>query len=137
LHLPNGELLGKEELGGWIASKSSAAPSSDPTHQAYTSLVLTTLLPAVLSSLYLSPTPIPLTPLRPLPYLSALAASFSAYGQRRERIAEIKRLRGGKVGSRVVLDLEEVERDAVETIEALEVKLKATEGTSAWFGGVA
>ncbi|GAA6000221.1 hypothetical protein JCM10207_007913 [Rhodosporidiobolus poonsookiae] len=109
----------------------------DPTQQAFTALVETTLLPAVLCALYLSPrgTAPPVVPARRKPALAALAGSILSWNDRSARIEEVKRLRGGKVGKRTVLDLEEVEREAAETIEALEVKVKEAQGE--WFGGAA
>ncbi|GAA5890629.1 hypothetical protein JCM5296_004321 [Sporobolomyces johnsonii] len=156
LHLPEGDLLGAEEVGGWIASAAQAGtgkkrsssgagagaaqddapPAADPTVQAYSSLVETTLLPAVMAALYLSPSSPPrVVPDPSLPILSAVAAKFLGVAEKRDRIAQVKRMRGGKVGSRVVLDLEEVEREAVEALEALEVKMQATEGRGEWFHG--
>ena len=146
LHLPNGELLAATEVGTWIASHSTsvsplkpvAETEKDPTHQAYSALLSTTLLPAVLSSLYLSPTPtLPVVPSTPRPLLSSYAASLAALGARKELIAEVKRLRGEKGGVLSVLDLEEVEREGVETVRALEVKLEAEGGAEGWFGGSA
>lgn len=149
LHLPNGELLGREEIAahllGVVAGKHDASSSSspkpaeataaDPTHQAYTSLLRTSLLPAVLVALHLC-TPTALTPAQEQPYLSALVTSFQAQSVRAAKIAEVKRLRGGKEGARSTLDLEAVERDAVTALGALEAKLRETEADGEWFGGV-
>lgn len=139
LHLSNGELLGSEEVLSRILgldSKESKESTPDPTHQAYTSLLTTTLLPSVLSSLYLSPTPQPITPAQSLPYLTALASSFGTRQTRTARIAQIKQLRGGKQGSKIPLDLEAVEREAVAALGALEIKMRETEAEGEWFGGV-
>ncbi|GAA5925091.1 hypothetical protein JCM1841_005783 [Sporobolomyces salmonicolor] len=153
LHLPEGDLLGADEVVGWIAAaqagkgkqrsssgagaaQDESSPAADPTVQAYSSLVETTLLPAVMAALYLSPSSPPrVVPDRSLPILSAVAAKFLGVAEKRDHIAQVKKMRGGKVGSRVVLDLEEVEREAVEALEALEVKMKATEGRGEWFHG--
>ncbi|BGP14444.1 hypothetical protein JCM10213_004566 [Rhodosporidiobolus nylandii] len=122
---------------GLEESAAGAAPVPDATHQAYTSLVETSLLPAVLAALYLSPsgTAPPVCPPRSKPLLSALADTLLSWNDRRDRIEEVKRLRGGKVGKGRVLDLEEVEREAAEAMEALEVKMKAKDGKGEWFGG--
>lgn len=145
LHLPSGDLLSSSEVEAWLANPSTSLsppppelsePEKDPTHQAYSALLSTTLLPAVLSSLYLSPSPPPpVVPTLSRPFLSAYAAYFASLGARRDRIAEVKRLRGGKGGVLSVLDLEEVEREGVETVRALEVKLQAAGGAEGWFGG--
>lgn len=141
LHLSSGELLGSEEvlskiLGLDSGSKESKETTPDPTHQAYNSLLTTTLLPSVLSSLYLSPTPHPITPAQSLPYLTGLASSLTVHQSRTARIAQIKQLRGGKQGAKVPLDLEAVEREAVAALGALEVKMRETEAEGEWFGGV-
>ncbi|GAA5851421.1 hypothetical protein JCM9279_001061 [Rhodotorula babjevae] len=148
LHTPEGDLLVGDEVSGWVAAqgapakgkKGSAAdaapPPADPSQQAFLALVLSTLLPAVLSALYLSPPSLvpPVCPSRQRPVLSALAHRYLGWNDRAERIDEVKRLRGGKAGKQAVLDLEEVERDASETIEALEVKLN-DEDLHGWYGG--
>ncbi|KAL8287095.1 hypothetical protein RQP46_004101 [Phenoliferia psychrophenolica] len=150
LHLPNGALLsapevpdhflatpGKDKDKG-AASPSAAAASSDAKHSAFLSLLNTTLLPAVLAAVYLAPPSASLTvvPPRQLPLLSAWAASWAGVSERRERINEILKLRGKKVGIRAVLDLEEVEREGVETIGALE-DVAGGHGSDLWFGGAA
>ncbi|GAA5911754.1 hypothetical protein JCM6882_003344 [Rhodosporidiobolus microsporus] len=163
VHTGEGDLLVGEEVDAWVVKQqqqqaakkdggkrtsgggefgapeppsSSPTPQQDPTHQAYTALVETTLLPAVLAALYLSPagTAPPVVPSRPKPLLSALAESVLSWNERTVRIEEVKRLRGGKVGKKTVLDLEEIEREAADAIEALEVKVKEVPGE--WFGGV-
>ncbi|GAA6028027.1 hypothetical protein JCM8097_001837 [Rhodosporidiobolus ruineniae] len=115
----------------------SSATALDPTHQAYTALVETALLPAVLSALYLSPsgTAPAVVPRRRKPALSSLVGSVLRWNDRSARIEEIKRLRVGKTGKKAVLDLEEVEREAVEAIQALEVRMKQKEGQGEWFAG--
>ncbi|GAA5821375.1 hypothetical protein JCM11251_004593 [Rhodosporidiobolus azoricus] len=164
VHTEEGDLLVGEEVDAWVGKQQEATAKGgagggkrssgggelgassldgstvttaqqDPTHQAYTALVETTLLPAVLSALYLSPsgTAPPVVPHRPKPLLSSLASSVLSWNERSTRIEEVKRLRGGKVGKKTVLDLEEVEREAAEAIEALEEKLQAQPGE--WFGG--
>ncbi|GJN87286.1 hypothetical protein Rhopal_000234-T1 [Rhodotorula paludigena] len=143
VHTPDGDLLVGEEVSGWFASqahpgkgaKDDAATSSDPTQQAYLSLVATTLLPAVLAALYLSPATVapPVVPVRSRPLLSQVAQTYLTWNDRSRRIDEVKRLRGGKTGKGVVLDLEEVEREAEEAIEALETKMAEAKGE--WIGG--
>ena len=119
-----------------LAAAADAPPPSDPSRQAFLALVLSTLLPAVLSALYLSPASLvpPVVPSRQRPVLAAVAHRYLSWNDRADRIDEIKRLRGGKAGKQAVLDLEEVEREAGETIEALEVKL-GDEDPQAWYGG--
>ncbi|GAA5962817.1 hypothetical protein JCM3765_001531 [Sporobolomyces pararoseus] len=140
LHLGNGDLLDTQSVNKWINSKSSNETENkqeeeeeeviddDPIVQAYTSLVETTLLPSVISALYLTPsTTIPVTPLKTsLPFLSNLVDQYLSVSRREEKINQVKLMRGGKIGKKtgVVLDLEEIERDAVETLEVLEDKLK-------------
>lgn len=111
--------------------------TNDATHQAYLSLLTTTLLPAVLAALYLSPSTFApsVVPIPSRPFLSSLAQIYLTWNNRSTRIDEIKRLRGGKVGKETALDLEEIEREAVEAIEVLEGKLKAQQGEGEWFGG--
>ncbi|KAM0754598.1 hypothetical protein T439DRAFT_321635 [Meredithblackwellia eburnea MCA 4105] len=155
LHLPDGALLASTEVNAYFSppkspivlpspnptsnSSSSATPPSaeaaaDAKYQAFLSLVNTTLLPAVLAILYLGP-PSPslaIVPSPQLPFLSTLAAGWVGLSSKRDRIDEILQLRGKKVGLRAVLDLEEVEREGVETLEALEQVLK---DQVTWFGG--
>ncbi|GAA5969313.1 hypothetical protein JCM11641_007547 [Rhodosporidiobolus odoratus] len=166
VHTEDGDLFVGEEVDAWMSKKQAAASTGagtgkrtsgagsgfgtpqpdetatgtafrDPTHQAYTSLIETTLLPAVLCALCLSPagTAPSVVPPRDKPFLSACAGTLLNWNERRDRIEEVKRLRGGKVGKGTVLDLEEVEREAAETIEALEIKIKAKEGQGEWFAG--
>ncbi|GAA5976580.1 hypothetical protein JCM10908_005554 [Rhodotorula pacifica] len=138
LHTPSGDLLTGEELDAWIASHLTGKKdaSVEPTHQAYLSLVLTTLLPAVLAALYLSPPAVApeVVPSISRPFLSSIAHVYLTWNDRSDRIDEIKRLRGDKTGKAVPLDLEEVEREAVDAIDALEVKAQAA-GQSEWFDG--
>lgn len=110
--------------------------TNDAAHQAYLSLLTTTLLPAVLAALYLSPTNVApsIVPSQSRPFLSSLAQIYLTWSDRSNRIDEIKRLRGGKVGRDTPLDLEEIEREAVEAIEAVEEKLNAQRGEGEWFG---
>lgn len=110
--------------------------SAEPSHQAYLSLVLTTLLPAVLAALYLSPASVApeVVPTVSRPFLSSIAHVYLTWNDRSDRIEEIKRLRGGKSGKAVALDLDEVEREAVEAVDALEVKAQAAR-SSDWFDG--
>jgi len=110
----------------------------DPIVQAYTSLVSTTLLPAVLAALYLLPSTSvssPVIPQQSLPFLSNLAQKWLGISEKQDRISQVKKLRGGKVGKKTVLDLEEVEREAVEALEALEEKFKEGNGHDQWFLG--
>lgn len=65
--------------------------------------------------------------------LSQIAQTYLTWNDRSRRIDEVKRLRGGKTGKGVVLDLEEVEREAEEAIEALETKMAEIKGE--WIGG--
>ncbi|KPV76499.1 uncharacterized protein RHOBADRAFT_42840 [Rhodotorula graminis WP1] len=149
LHTPEGDLVVGDEVSAWVAAQGAAplpakgkkgsadAPApSDPSHQAFLALVLSTLLPALLSSLYLSPPSLvpPVVPSRQRPVLAAVAHRYLSWNDRATRIDQIKRLRGGKLGKAAVLDLEEVEREARDTIEALEVKL-GDEDPNGWFGG--
>lgn len=161
LHTPEGDLLTGDELDSWIAShltdkKGEASrllptakatgpsltvhcptdASSEPIHQAYLALVTSTLLPAVLAALYLSPASVapPVVPSLSRPFLSQVAHVYLSWHDRANRIDEIKRLRGGKTAKATALDLEEVEREAVEAIEALEAKMQAA-GKAEWFDG--
>lgn len=152
LHLPNGELLGSEHVDEWIehperfvdgAIKVDVRPGTpnekDTAQSAFTALLRSTLLPAVLASLYLSPpaTSKALSVVPAIvdqPFLSSIASYFAAIETRRETIALVKKFRGGRAGPNAVLDLEEVEREGVETIGNLEDKVRA-EGTPGWFAG--
>ena len=160
LHTPSGDLLTGDELDAWIAShltdKKGRSParlflfeaetankdvphtdaSAEPSHQAYLPLVLTTLLPAVLAALYLSPASVApeVVPTVSRPFLSSIAHVYLTWNDRSDRIDEIKRLRGGKSGKAVALDLDEVEREAVEAVDALEVKAQAARNPD-WFDG--
>lgn len=142
LHLPDGNLLARDEITAHLLGKAQAGTdaTSDATHQAYTALVQTKLLPAVLAAVYLAPETassaavVPRTSDRP--WLSALACAWTTVpNERRARIAEIKRLRGGKEGARIAVDLEALERDASEAIGALEIRARQGEAESRWFGG--
>ncbi|BGO98090.1 hypothetical protein NBRC10513v2_002090 [Rhodotorula toruloides] len=138
LHTSEGDLFGGEELEAWLAEKAGGKDTTnDATHQAYLSLLTTTLLPAVLAALYLSPSTLApsVVPIPSRPFLSSLAQIYLTWNDRSSRIDEIKRLRGGKVGKETALDLEEIEREAVEAIEAVEGKLKEQQGEGEWFGG--
>ncbi|BGP54206.1 hypothetical protein JCM8202v2_001783 [Rhodotorula sphaerocarpa] len=121
LHTPNGDLLTGEELDAWIASHLTSKNA---------------LLPALLAALYLSPATVgpAVVPDAARPFLSQLAHVYLSWNDRSTRIEEIKRLRGGKSSPAVPLDLEHVEREAVEAIEALEVKMQAASGAK-WFDG--
>lgn len=151
LHLPDGSLLSHEELPEWFLQPDSRAHSSakankpttpaptpettDPTYQAFSSLLRSTLLPATLAAVYLASTPAQVTPAKALPVLSALAARVTAQLARRARAAEVQKLRGGKAG---FLDLEELDREAAEALEAFETKLgeRSKEGgIEGWFDG--
>ncbi|GAA5892996.1 hypothetical protein JCM8208_004148 [Rhodotorula glutinis] len=147
LHTPEGDLVVGDEVSAWVAAQGApqpakgkkgtdAPPPVDPSQQAFLALVLSTLLPAVLASLYLSPPSLvpPVCPSRHRPVLSAIAHRYLSWNDRATRIDDIKRLRGGKLGKGATLDLDEVEREASETIEALEVKL-GDEDPKAWYGG--
>lgn len=152
LHLPQGDLIESEGVHGWISTgnfdgkvdekqqdkekrDNDDVTPQDPILQAYTSLVETTLLPAVVAALYLLPTAPQVTPSPNLPFLSQLASKWLGISKRQDRISQVKRLRGGKVGSKVVLDLEEVEREAVEALQALEDKMRESRGDGEWFLG--
>nr|ANQ47096.1 glutathione S-transferase [Rhodotorula mucilaginosa] len=138
LHTPSGDLLTGDELDAWIASHltDKKDASAEPSHQAYLPLVLTTLLPAVLAALYLSPASVApeVVPTVSRPFLSSIAHVYLTWNDRSDRIDEIKRLRGGKSGKAVALDLDEVEREAVEAVDALEVKAQAARNPD-WFDG--
>ncbi|GAA5834864.1 hypothetical protein JCM5353_004905 [Sporobolomyces roseus] len=152
LHLPQGDLIETEGVNGWISTgnfdgkvdekqqdqekrDNDDVTPQDPILQAYTSLVETTLLPAVVAALYLLPAAPQVTPSPNLPFLSQLASKWLGISKRQDRISQVKRLRGGKVGSKVVLDLEEVEREAVEALQALEDKMQESRGDGEWFLG--
>lgn len=144
LHLPNGELLSSTEVIPWLIEKQGKATTissnEDPVHQAFTALVQTSVLPAVLAITNLSPSSSSskinnvgnLANSEEKPFLTGLVESFFAMGERREMISEVKKLRGGSVGTRGVLDLEMVEREAMEALNALESKMKSDGGE--WFG---
>ncbi|GAA5975657.1 hypothetical protein JCM5350_002682 [Sporobolomyces pararoseus] len=165
LHLQNGDLIDSKRVDQWIQvtnkKQSSTSTSSseeksrettttttttaeedagivvvDPIVQAYTSLVETSLLPAVISAIYLIPSKLSVTPQRTLPFLSDLVDKiFFNVSRREERINQVKQMRGGgKAGKSSVLDLEETEREAVECLEALEEKYKE-QGGDKWFLG--
>lgn len=149
MHLPNGELLGDREVVSWLVkpwfslspvAEKSPAVLTTPAEEAFSSLVRTTLLPAVLAALYLSPTSSshPLAPVivprKHLPILSSYAKSWTEVGEKRERISEVFKLRGKRNGIRQVLDLEEGEVDAVDTIGVLEEILNQEEKPQ-WFAG--
>lgn len=147
LHLPSGALLSTPEvLEHFLPSAPATTPppgsspsfptTPDARHQAFLALLTTTLLPAVLASLYLSPNPPAVVPQTELPLLSGWAAAWTGVGERRERIDEVLRLRGRKVGVRAVLDLEELEWEGVETLGALEEVVKGPR-VGQWFGGSA
>ncbi|TNY18889.1 hypothetical protein DMC30DRAFT_424965 [Rhodotorula diobovata] len=144
LHTPGGDLLVGDEVSAWVAAqgatkssrtKKGETPPADPAQQAFLALLTSTLLPAVLSALYLSPASLtpPVVPARSRPFLSEIAHTYLSWNDRADRIDEVKRLRGGKVGKEAVLDLEEVEREAEETIRALDAKLGGAD-KDAWFG---
>ncbi|GAA5909446.1 uncharacterized protein JCM6883_003947 [Sporobolomyces salmoneus] len=155
LHLPQGDLIETERVVEWIEKNSRSSDGGattkqsqeekedsterpiDPVVQAYTSLVETTLLPAVVAALYLLPSSAApsVTPTTSLPWLSNLAAKWLGIGQKQEKISQVKKLRGGKVGKNTVLDLEEVEREAVEALEALEEKFEGQKKDERWFLG--
>ncbi|KAM0788528.1 hypothetical protein ACM66B_001656 [Microbotryomycetes sp. NB124-2] len=157
LHLSTGELLSTDEIPQHLIGQSQAStaadksqtgspqpgspdPStaSDPTRQAFTALLQTALLPAVLAALYLGPQSsqrVSVLPQRQLPFVTSIFMSLNSRQERSERIAEIKKLRGGKEGPRVVLDLEAVEREAVEALGAFEAKMRSTEADGPYFGG--
>ncbi|GAA5872338.1 hypothetical protein JCM16303_004483 [Sporobolomyces ruberrimus] len=142
LHTPQGDLIETEGINKWIEDQSKTASGSaekgddeelplDPVLQAYTSLIETTLLPAVLAALYLLPSSAPsVTPSLALPFLSQLASNWLGIREKQDRISQVKKLRGGKVGAKVVLDLEEVEREAVESLQAIEDKFNETTNRS-------
>ncbi|KAK4700108.1 hypothetical protein P7C70_g6146, partial [Phenoliferia sp. Uapishka_3] len=136
LHLPNGALLSATEVTDHLLPPPAIPKTADPKQQAFFSLVNTTLLPAVLAIVYLAPpTPVmAVIPPKQLPLLSAWAASWASGEERKERINEILRLRGKKVGIKAVLDLEQLERDGLDTITALEAVVKA-QGDAKWFEG--
>lgn len=156
LHLSNGVLLGREEAGEWlktdkkpltreIAAAISGETSveqedeeEDGLHLAYSSLLRSTLLPAVLASVYLLPLPasFKVTPSQSLPILREPVEGIRKMEETRARIQQIKKLRNGASSSLGAgLDLEEVEREGMSTIEILEKKMEEG-GTPSWFGGV-
>ncbi|GAA6005652.1 hypothetical protein JCM11491_003714 [Sporobolomyces phaffii] len=158
LHLPDGDLVEADRVTDWIVASSSSSSSSasrsprpathsnddadkdkvdDPVVEAYTSLVETTLLPAVVAAVYLVPSGSapPVVPVRKRPFLADLAARWLGVATRNDRIADVHRLRGTGTGTGqhggAALDLDEVERDAVTALEALEAK--AQEHNGIWF----
>lgn len=145
LHLPNGALLNSSEVSTYFSNPTAfdsppvltkvGENEKEPTHQAYASLVRTTLAPSIQASIYLSPplSSLPISPMSPLPLLSSLATYVLALSSKKEKIEEVKKMRGGRVGVRSMLDLEELEREGVETIKAVEVKMGIDGGD--WFGG--
>ncbi|GAA5831733.1 hypothetical protein JCM3766R1_004998 [Sporobolomyces carnicolor] len=159
LHLPQGDLVETDRVDESILKLATTKPAAsddddsnnkgdgggdrspaaaDPVVQAYTSLVETTLLPAVVAAVYLVAASTPsVTPALSRPFLSDLAHRWLGIAQRRDLISDVKRLRGGKTGKDVVLDLEEVERDAVEALEALEDKFSQQDKDARWFLGAA
>ncbi|KDE05590.1 hypothetical protein MVLG_04085 [Microbotryum lychnidis-dioicae p1A1 Lamole] len=152
LHLPNGDLLSRDEIPNWFQQQqhkakhsrsssptsSSSAPSGgdvEASRLAYLSLIQSTLLPALLSSLYLSSKPVRLVPATPAPYLTSLVQSLSSRFERTERIKQIKALHARHdVGFEAGLDVEKVELGAKETIEAVEVKMASMKKSSWWDG---
>ncbi|SCV67613.1 BQ2448_5224 [Microbotryum intermedium] len=157
LHLPNGDLLSRDEIPNWVhqqqqQQKPQGSPSSNPTSTsssssphlggdveagrlAYLSLIQSTLLPALLSSLYLSPKPIALVPATQAPYLSSWVQSLSSRSERTERIKQIKALQARHdAGFEAGLDVDKVELGAKETIEALEVKMASMKKSPWWDG---
>ncbi|KAK4053486.1 hypothetical protein OIV83_001653 [Microbotryomycetes sp. JL201] len=155
LHLSDGQLLSTDEISKHLLGPTSTStsdkgshtappqpgspdPSADPTRQAFTALLQTALLPAVLAAIYLSPSStqrVSVLPQRQLPFVTSIFMSLNSRQERSARIAEIKKLRGGKEGPRVVLDLEAVEREAVEGLGAFEAKMRSTEADGPYFGG--
>ncbi|SCZ93492.1 BZ3500_MvSof-1268-A1-R1_Chr6-3g08697 [Microbotryum saponariae] len=154
LHLPNGDLLSREEIPDWFhqqqqehrskqsrsssPTSSSRAPSGgdvEASRLAYLSLIQSALLPALLSSLYLAPKPVPLVPSSQAPYLTSLVQSLSGRSERTERIKQIKALQARHdIGFEAGLDVDKVELGAKETIEAVEVKLASMKKSSWWDG---
>ncbi|KAK4058525.1 hypothetical protein OIO90_000687 [Microbotryomycetes sp. JL221] len=158
LHLPTGDLLLTDEISKHLTTSSTAKssndnpeattssvpgspdPAADSTVQAFSALLQTALFPAVLAALYLngsadSHSAAAVVPQRQLPIVTSVFMSLTSRQERSQRVAEIKKLRGGKEGARVVLDLEAVERDAVEALGAFEAKMRATEVDGPYFGG--
>lgn len=157
LHLPDGDLLGRGREGGeleeWLLTgrrgKNTAIPGESeadrsPTYDAFDELVKSTLLPAVMALGYFSTTTTKSKVTQGInnnnnggshrPFLSSCVAYYDSVLIRRERVKEIMKLRGGKKGG--VLDLEDLEREAVETIGVFEVKLREEKrGAEAWFEG--
>jgi len=147
LHLPDGSLLSSADLAAWFLQPESRATAkgantpahapetTDPTYQAFNSLLKSTLLPATLAAVYLSPSPPAVTPAKALPALSTAAASVTAKLDRRARTAEVQRLRGGKAG---FLDLDELDGEAAQALDAFEAKMRerSKEGEiEGWFDG--
>jgi hypothetical protein len=64
-----------------------------------------------------------------------LAQKWLGISEKQEKISQVKKLRGGKVGRKTVLDLEEVEREAVEALDALEEKFQEGNENDQWFLG--
>lgn len=143
LHLPDGSLLSHEDLPTWFLhpdsranpSKAQPAAPQDPIYQAFRSLIRSSLLPATLAAVYLAQSPPAVTPPKAEPFLSSLASSVGAKLERRAKVAEVQKLRGGKAG---YLDLDELDREAVDALEAFETKLKERSkegGIEGWFDG--
>lgn len=155
LHLPKGDLIDSENVYSILSAISTGGTSSsekqdeeeseevevDPIVQAYTSLISTTLLPSIYASLYLTPTEhLSVTPsIASLPWLSRLARNYLSISERRDRLKEVGRMRGGGKaggGKTETLDLEELEREAKEALEAIEEKFGETSAQGGkWFLG--
>lgn len=106
-------------------------------HKAYSTLINATLLPALLATIYLSPSPSPSTSTStapPAPFLLSLLQIYTAFLSRRETIKQIKKLRLAHGAGEGILELEELEREGVECIRNLEEKFEE-QGTPGWFCG--
>jgi hypothetical protein len=156
LHLPNGDLLDPSESSKWLTKtviivkvveeEEKEEKEEDVMrpilNNAFTSLVTTSLLPSVLAALYLSPaTSHPsctISPTSARPILSSIVHYFTSVAETNDIIAEIQDLRSvgkSKVMSKEgLLDLEIVEREGVECLKTLEIKMKE-QGIPGWFGG--
>ena len=100
---------------------------------AYTALIHSTLLPALLATLYLSP-PSPSPSNAPTAFLSSLLQIYTTHQSRKEIIQHIKSLRLSAGSGEGILELEQLEREGVDCIKNLEEKF-TQEGTLGWFGG--
>ena len=105
-------------------------------HAAYSALLNSTLLPAVLATIYLSPPSPSSTPSSQpaTPFLVSLLEIYTNFQSRKETIQQIKKLRLANGAGDGILELEELEREGVDCIKNLEEKFEE-QGTPGWFCG--